>query len=656
MNAAKILSIGLLILVHFASAQSLNRARLEQLSNEYHERYVSQKEQAVQKALELGLPVQVIENGHAFEVQRLNVNGVPIYYGTNNINAAKTVSTDKVWDGGSAGLSLSGRDIVIGEWDGGGVLTTHQELLGRVRQMDSPSSIISHATHVAGTMIATGIDTAAHGMAPDARVDAYDYNDNYSEMAAACADQAVSNHSYGLLCGWNDGGTHWYGDSDISDDEDYKFGFYSEDDSKILDEISYNAPFHLIVKSAGNDRNDEPLVGSRHPADYEPDDGYDTLDPLSVAKNVVTIGAIEDIPNGYRAVSDVVMSAFSSWGPTDDGRIKPDLVANGTGVYSCSNGSDDAYITYDGTSMSAPNVTGSLALLEQHYAELNDYNPMRASTLKALVIHTADEAGDADGPDYRFGWGLLNTERAAELITEASTGAVSSAIVVDTLLENQTITYSIRTDGTSPLKITLCWTDAPGHPVEPQVDPPDLMLVNDLDMRLIGTDSTYLPWVLDPNNRTAPATTGDNFRDNVEQIYVAAPPAGDYTIQIAHKDTLYNDRQVFSLIVNDAQFSGSPNAVDKSDQINPERFRLYANYPNPFNPSTTIQFDLDAPAKTTLTVFDLLGRKIETLVDQHLTAGYYAIQWNAGHLPSGIYFYRLRAGNHFEVKRMLLSK
>ncbi|HHJ51734.1 MAG TPA: T9SS type A sorting domain-containing protein, partial [Caldithrix abyssi] len=487
-------------------------------------------------------------------------------------------------------------------------------------------------------------------------LNAYDYNDDNAEMSAAAADLRLSNHSYGIICGWDSFGLSWYGDPNISNDEDYKFGFYTENESKAWDQIAYNAPYYLIVKSAGNDRGHGPLLGSSHPADAEPDSGYDTIGPQGVAKDILTVGAVNDIPNGYSQPSDVVMSSFSSWGPTDDGRIKPDIVANGVGLYSSTAGSDNAYSTYDGTSMSSPNATGSLTLLQEHYANLHNGDWMLASTLKALVIHTADEAGDADGPDFRFGWGLLNTEKAANLITEANNSALTSTIRVDTLQENQTISYQIHTDGTSPLKITICWTDAPGKPVAPQLDPPDLMLINDLDMRLVGTDSTYMPWVLDPINRTVPATTGDNFRDNVEQIYVAAPPAGDYTIQISHKDTLYNNQQVFSIVINDAQFNGSPNTLEKASEAAPNKFRLYGNYPNPFNPSTNIRFDLATAGRTTLTVYDALGKKITTLVDKYLPAGQYTFKWNAGQLSSGIYFYRLQTGKLSQVKRMLLVK
>ena len=103
------------------------------------------------------------------------------------------------------------------------------------------------------------------------------------------------------------------------------------------------------------------------------------------------------------------MSSFSSWGPTDDGRIKPDLVANGEAVYSPLAGSNTAYGSYWGTSMATPNATGSTALLIEHYANLFSNGAIRSSTMKGLLIQTADDRGNA-GPDYRYVWGLVDSK------------------------------------------------------------------------------------------------------------------------------------------------------------------------------------------------------------------------------------------------------
>lgn len=88
----------------------------------------------------------------------------------------------------------------------------------------------------------------------------------------------------------------------------------------------------------------------------------------------------------------------------------------------------------------------------------------------------------------------------------------------------------------------------------------------------------------------------------------------------------------------------------------PDAFALLQNYPNPFNPSTTIRFALPSPSFVTLTIYDLLGKEVETLVQQRHVAGQYEAQWNAEGLPSGMYFYRLEAGDYVATRPLILQK
>ena len=118
------------------------------------------------------------------------------------------------------------------------------------------------------------------------------------------------------------------------------------------------------------------------------------------------------------------MEGYSSWGPTDDGRIKPDLVANGYSLYSSYSSGTASYAYSSGTSMAAPNATGTAQLLLSLYTSMKPGEYMRASTLKGLLIHTADDLGTA-GPDYKFGWGLVNAKAAADLICTAATNPAS---------------------------------------------------------------------------------------------------------------------------------------------------------------------------------------------------------------------------------------
>ncbi|MGB1243323.1 MAG: hypothetical protein ACPG49_12420, partial [Chitinophagales bacterium] len=120
---------------------------------------------------------------------------MPLVYSTHNLNAAKSIGTNQVWTGGNLNLNLTGENKVVGVWDGGAVRLTHQELIGRVTQVDGATSLSNHATHVAGTMGAAGVYNSAKGMAFEADIDAYDWNSDESEMIAAASNGLlVSNH------------------------------------------------------------------------------------------------------------------------------------------------------------------------------------------------------------------------------------------------------------------------------------------------------------------------------------------------------------------------------------------------------------------------------------------------------------------------------
>ncbi len=530
-------------------------ARLRQIATEawFHSVKLRQNAERVYT-----YPFRIEEiDGSIKEIQGIEESGRIWVYGTSNLNAAKTVSTNKVWPGGGAGLSLTGSGLNVGIWDGGKVRTTHQEFGGRATQMDGATSLSSHATHVSGTMIATGVDANAKGMAYEANLKAYDWNHDVNEMSKAAADGLLlSNHSYKYLSGWE--GQYWYGDTAISQVEDYKFGFYDYT-SRQMDLICNAAPYYLPVFASSNDRGNTSSGGVGYywngsawvwSSTYRPPDGpYDCIPSFCGIKNGLTIGNVYDIPGGYTNSGDVVLYPSSSCGPTDDGRIKPDIVANGYSLYSTNSSTDVSYTTMTGTSMAAPNTTGSLALLQQHsYNLYGQY--LKSATLKALVISTADEAGSDPGPDYQYGWGLLNTKKAAQTLSDNGSTALVKELVLN---QFDTLRLQVYTDGTTPLSATLAWNDPAGINPSPSLDPTNLMLVNDLDLRIKKAPTTWYPYILNPSNPASAATTGDNFRDNVEKVYLASPVAGVYIIEISHKGNLSGGTQEFGLVITGIQ-------------------------------------------------------------------------------------------------------
>jgi hypothetical protein len=509
-------------------------------------------------------------------------DGTPKYYATYNREGAITTRANTVNTGGVAGLDLNGENMIAGVWDGGLVRESHNLLEDRVLQIDNPGSISSHATHVSGTMVGSGsqVNGQAKGMAPMAEILAYDFGADEPEMTSAASQGMIlSNHSYGIPA---DNVPLWY------------IGYY-DSNARNIDRIVYNAPYYLPIVAAGNDRQSGANSG---------DGGYDYLTDKGVAKNNIVVAATFEVLE-YEDASDVFMSSFSSWGPTDDGRIKPDVSAKGVNMYSSTGASNGSYANFSGTSMSAPNVSGSLLLLQQHYNDLNgEY--MLASTLRALALHTADEAGFAPGPDYRFGWGLLNTQRAAQVISQDGT---ESMIITETLDANDVYTYTFKADGTQDISATIAWTDPAANPLPGgNEDVATPSLVNDLDLRISQDGGvTFLPWVLNAATPTAGATTGDNVVDNVEKIEINTPEAGDYIVRVSHKgQLLVNDTQVFSLVIEgisseDFMVSTTNANVLTCPELQTATFDIDVTFDDGFDDTVVLTFDA-APEGTTASI------------------------------------------------------
>lgn len=512
-----------------------------------------------------------LKNGGIISLQGVNDLGFPVYIKTNdNVISAATTQTNTVQPGGSSGLNLSGSGNFLNNklaiWDGGAVYAAHQEFSGKTISIKTNQSVLDHSTHVAGTMIAKGVYPPAKGMAfNEATLTSYDFDNDISSITAAAPNLLLSNHSYGDEAGWdvdNNGNWVWYGIP--GDTVDYTFGIYN-DRTQAYDQIAYNAPYYLIVESAGNARgypgpdigstyygyasatNSNLVLKTRTAGDgISSQQGYDGIASTGNAKNILTVGAVGPLPYGPVNSSDVAITFFSSYGPTDDGRIKPDIAGMGLNVLSCGTANPQRYEVMSGTSMSAPNVTGSLYLLQEYYTQKHSGTFMRAATLKGLACATAFDAGNP-GPDYTYGWGLLDMKKAAQVITDNGT---KSLIKEASLAQGQTQTYNVTASGNGPLMTTICWTDPAGAATaDGTVNDPTIKLVNDLDIRISDGTTTFMPWVLDPKHPSAAATTGDNIRDNVEQVYIAnAVPGRAYTITVSHKGTLQSGLQNYSLI------------------------------------------------------------------------------------------------------------
>lgn len=544
------------------------------------------------------------------------VNGEVSYYVTSNAGSSATIRTNRLYSGGSLGLNVQGQGMKAFVWDGGGARTTHVEFPNNKVNIIDGAALDDHATHVTGTIVAQGLTASLKGIAFDASADSYDWNNDYGEMSIeAASGMLVSNHSY-----WIGQNARW------------NFGAY-DSRARSFDQIAFNAPFYLAVTAAGNDRNDsaDPLIGPYLNQKF----GYNLIRGMQNGKNFLTVGAVSQVSN-YTGPDSVVMSPFSSWGPTDDGRIKPEIVAKGVSVRSTLVSSDTASGLKSGTSMASPAVTGAVVLMQQHYHNIfNNY--MRAATVKGLLLHTADEAGIYDGPDYEYGWGLLNAEKAANVITGKNVG--STIIDELTLNNSQTYTRSITVNGTEPLMVSISWTDRPGTANNGVEDPTDLNLVNDLDVRVIKTDNTtYFPWTLDPANTfNAPVRTQDNFRDNYEKVQVDNP-GGTYNIVVTHKGTLTGGSQNFSLIVSGPQVLSTNEVVKIDDAI--------SIYPNPV--ANSLNFAVtNSIVLSDVSIYDVTGKQVISSKDLSSNS------IDVSGLQSGVYFAKFASDDKTVTKKFI---
>ncbi|MFM1969807.1 MAG: hypothetical protein RL152_1184, partial [Bacteroidota bacterium] len=573
-----------------AQKQTATQVReLEKISSDQRIIETQRFEKAMNLAAQKGWKLTITDNkGNIARLVGVDEKGFPMYMGTeSNVVAAATIGTNKLWTGGSSGLNLDGSSALVTNklalWDGGLINKSHVELIGRINQKDNPTTVDNHASHVTGTLVASGVNAIAKGMAHGIKgIIAYDFNNHITEMSSEAASLLVSNHSYGSIAGWrfNSGQNRWEFWGAAGTTEDWKFGIYSSE-TQLWDSIAWLAPNYLIVKSAGNNRNESgPAIGTNYwrydesnqmvdaggrPSGISDQTGFDLLPTYSNAKNALIVGNAFPISGGYTSAADVVLSNSSSFGPTDDGRIKPDVVANGVGLTSTGAGSNTTYSTLSGTSMSSPTIAGSAILLQELFQRKNGDKSAWSSTIKGLILHTTDQATTVPGPDYKHGWGLANIARAASVLNNTQNN-----LVVEQNLKNDSVyTVSVVASGKGKLSATIVWTDPAGSVTNNgTLNSREKKLVNDLDIRIKQGSKTFFPWKLDGAAPANPATRGDNSVDNVEKVEIDSVLLGEtYTIEVRHKGQLTrgNATQNFSLIVSG--IGGTPYAgVNFSDQ------------------------------------------------------------------------------------------
>lgn len=485
--------------------------------------------------------------------------------------------------------TITGAGVTLGLWDFGTARADHAEFGGRVVNANASAAVDNHTTHAAGIAIAAGASPGSRGVAPAANLSLYDSTDDETEMRSVGMQwpgqpgriQAAS-ASYGPIRGWNPtlSGTSWVfntfrveGAPQAFDPAFGAYGSFSRD----ADLTARVTPYLLVARSSGNDRDDVPSAGqfvylsledfsSNTVTLFNPTlqplidgglhGGHTSLADAAAAKNVITVGAVNGVsrhPLNSLFLAAPTATSFSGWGPTNDGRIKPDLVALGVNVRSAASSAADAYSVLSGTSQAGPQASAAAGLLTQAWSASGPGRFLRASTLKALLLHTADDL-ETPGPDTKTGWGLLNVKAALDQLYAHIAAPAAGYLTEGRLAAGQTTHQSrVRVPASGDLRVTLAWTD-------PEASLPALpgsaasLLINDLDLVVTGPSGTVyrpyvLPYALDPTaSRGATVVTGINRVDTVEQVRVGGLPAGDYTIQVSTASSLSGGPQYFSLV------------------------------------------------------------------------------------------------------------
>ena len=412
----------------------------------------------------------------------------------------------------SLGRNLRGQNICGGVGDGGFV-RPHLDFGTRLININ-PNTIVSfgdHGDHVSGTVGGAGvINPDNRGMAPECSL--------VTEQTSAIVwgaptfystyKMVVTNNSYGFAIACPATGT--YG----------SYGTTSRD----IDQQLLANPKIMHCFAASNDGGITPC-GSYTGGFGTISNGYGN------SKNALIVGA---------ASSDDVLAGFSSRGPCGDGRVKPEIVAVGTSVNSTI--PTNAYGLKQGTSMATPGVTGSLLLLYQRFRQLNSGQDPDGALIKAVTCNTADDVGNAN-VDYRHGFGRINMLRAVTALEE-------SRYITNSISQGGTLDYTLTVPaGVSQVRVLLYWAD---KEASASASP---ALVNNLNLQLIDPSSVaWNPWTLDPTpaivNANTVATRGVDNLNNIEQVTLNTPVAGNYTMRITGPSIPFGPQKFYLVYEN----------------------------------------------------------------------------------------------------------
>jgi len=369
-----------------------------------------------------------------------------------------------------------------------GLVGPHIDFQGRITNHTSDPTG-THGDGVSGIMAGAGnLNPLNRGMAAGSTLEVVQYASNFLDSQTVnlitSGDVQITNSSYSDGC---------------------NAGYTSI--AQTVDAQTRNIPTMMHVFSAGNSNNNNCGYGAGN-------QWGNITGGHKQGKNVMTTANV---------FFDGALVNSSSRGPAHDGRIKPDIAANGQNQISTS--TNNTYQSFGGTSGAAPGIAGIAAQLYEAYSDINLGALPQSALIKATMLNTANDAGNI-GPDYKFGWGIVNALRAAILIED---GRYLSSTITQGATNNHSISVPA---GTQQVRFMVYWSDP-----EASVGA-NPALVNDLDLIVTDPSSgTHFPYVLDesPNPTTLdlPATNGPDHLNNMEQVLLNSPVAGSYDIDIS---------------------------------------------------------------------------------------------------------------------------
>jgi hypothetical protein len=427
----------------------------------------------------------------------------------------KTLHRSNILDSDYAtGRHYDGEGVMVMLQDDG-IIGPHIDYQGRIGSQNLTSNWGNHGDHCAGTIFGAGnLDPTTGGMAPGAELHTWAASqENYPGFASIPdvypSGIRISSTSYSNGC--NDGYTQLAQTLDVQS-------------------LTYESLLHVF--SAGNAGGDNCGYGAGN--------GWGNITGGHKAgKNVITTGSLN-----YTGLVD----GYSSRGPAADGRIKPDISAKGSNVYSTVD--PNTYQTKSGTSMACPGIAGSLAQLYQAYRELNSDEDPKGGLMKGLILNTATDMGNI-GPDYKYGWGHVNLLRAVEVLEEERymTGSVS---------QDEDSSHDITVpEGVKEMKVMVYWADKEGSLFASPA------LVNNLDITMTDPSANeHLPWLLsyypDADSLDMPAVKGVDMVNNMEQVQINDPEAGTYSLNVAGTEVPFGPQEyyvIYDFIFDDVELT-----------------------------------------------------------------------------------------------------